>query len=345
MLIGPGNGGPKGRERMPQEYYNYQRQQQQHQLDSNPRYREPPPDHANQPPYNYRDQSLYPTPQMASAIQTRRQRFRTLRTFIQIGFVLLPLAGAWILANHYAATYNTYKRGICTINSKDVKEVDSHDKHGRITNRTYYPRLYYDVHTVKETQVSATGYDGPTAQGYSSYEEAQTIVARYQIGQQVPCWYNPATPEKAFIVFYGFTSADWTLTAFWGICGFGAFMLITYLLFDWMIWRLLALHKRGVVTQGRVTKTKQTRDRSGKIHYTSIVNFQALEEHGRERTIQVAGYQKVNTLLPVCYDPLFPRYRRNGEWPGYSGPVVGMMLITLLTISGLIILYLIWLTP
>jgi hypothetical protein len=112
-----------------------------------------------------------------------------------------------------------------------------------------------------------------------------------------------------------------------------------------MVWRHFALLKRGVVTQGRVTETRQIHDRSGIIHYTSIINFQTLEEHGRVRTIKVAGYREVNTLLPVCYDPLFPRYRCTGEWLGIAGPAIGGTLITLLTIFGLIILYLIWFTP
>src|SRR5581483_3647996 len=179
-----------------------------------------------------------------------------------------------------------------------------------------------------------SGYDGPTAQGYPASGNAQSIIDQYQIGQLVTCWYNPATPEKSYIVFHGFTASDSASISFGAFFGIGAFLLILYLLLDWTVWRLFALYKRGVVMQGRVAEVKESRDRYGKIHYTSIINFQAREEPTRTRTIKVAGALSVGTLLPICYDPLFPRYRRNGEWPGLFGPLVGSITIGVVALIG-----------
>jgi hypothetical protein len=330
---------------MSQEYYKYQRQLKQDQLDNTTIFQENPSHPANQPSYSYRDQSLYPTPETLPTIMARCRRFRTLRTLIQIGFVLLPFMGAWILTSHYAATYNSYQQGSCTISSKGVKEVDSTDKHGNITSRTYYPQFSYEVYAANGAQATAVGYDGPTAQGYSSSGEAQSVVDQYQIGQNVPCRYNPVTPEKAFIVFYGFTPSDSAGVSFWGFSSFGAFALLLYLLLDWTVWRLFALHKRGVVTQGRVSEVKERRGRYGKIYYTSIICFQALEESARMRTIKVADDLGVGTILPVCYDPLFPRYRRNAEWPDPSSPSAAVSTIAVVSIIGLVILLGVWLIP
>ena len=331
---------------MSQDYHDYQRHLKQNRPDSNSAYQGHQPEHANQPSYNYRDQSFYPTPETLPAITTSRWRFHILRRLIQIGFVLLPFVGSWILANHYAATYNTYQKGSCTVSSKDVKEVDNRDKQRHITSRDYYPRLYYVVHAINEKQASAVGYDGPVARSYSSYGEAKTVVDQYEIGQKVPCWYNPAVLEKAFIVFYGFTPLDWLQVFFWGICGFGAFALGIYLLFDWMVCRLLALRKRGVVTQGRVIEVKRRRHRSG---WDYIINFRALEEPDRTRKVTqvsaIGDLRVVGTLLPVCYDPLFPRYRCDGEWPTLTGPIVWGVTSVVLTFIGIVILYIVWLIP
>lgn len=333
---------------MSQDYHDYQKHLGQNRPDGNSAYQGYQADYANQPSYNYRDQSFYPTPEALPAITTSRRRFHMLRRLIQIGFVLLPFVGSWILASHYAATYNTYQKGSCTISSKDVNEVDNRDKHGHITSRNYYPRLYYVVTAIDEKQTSAIGYDGPTARSYSSHGEAQTVVDQYKIGQKVPCWYNPVALEKAFIVFYGFTSWDWVWISFWGFCGFGAFALSIYLLCDWMVWRLLALRKRGVVTQGRVIELKRRRHRRG-VSWNYIINFRALEEPDRTRKVTkgstIGDLRVVGTLLPVCYDPLFPRYRCDGEWPTLTGPIVWGMTIIVLTFIGLVILYIVWLIP
>ena len=330
---------------MSQKYDEYQRQLKQDQLDSNTTFGEGPSHPANQPSYSYRDQSLYPTPEMLPAILARRRRFRRLRTLIQIGFVLLPFVGAGILTSHYAATYNAYQQGSCTIISEGVHEVDTTDL-GHIISSTYYPQLFYEVHAANGAQPIAMGYDGPRAQGYSSSGEAYSVAFQYQIGQNVPCWYNPVTPEKAFIVFDGFTQLESVGVSSGGFCGFGAFALILYLLFDWMVWRLFALHKRGVVTQGEVSEIKKSRERSGKIHYTSFIYFQVLEEESdRHRTIPVAGDLGVGTILPVCYDPIFPHYRRTGVWPTPSSPSAGMATIAVVSTIGLVILHAVWLIP
>jgi uncharacterized protein DUF3592 len=330
---------------MSQEFDEYQRQLKQDQLDSNTTFGEGASHPANQPSYSYRDQSLSPTPELLPAIMARRRRFRLLRTLIQIGFVLLPFVGAWILTSHYAATYNTYQQGSCTIRSEGVNEVDTTDRFGTITSRTYYPQLSYEVHAANGAQATAMGYDGPIPQGYSSSGEARIMVAQYQIGQNVPCWYNPVTSEKAFIVFDGFTQLESVGVSFGGFCGFGAFALILYLLFDWMVWRLFALHKRGVVTQGEVSEIKERRDRLSMRHYTSIIYFQAQEESDWDRTIKVAGNLGVGTILLVCYDPLFPRYRRTGVWPGPSSPSAGVATIAVVSTIGLVILHAAWLIP
>ena len=181
---------------MSQEYYKDQWPPKPPQFGRKSTVQDDQANQANQPPYRYRDPSLSPTPETFAAISARRLRFRWVRFLIQLGFILLPFVGAWIVTSHFAATYNTYQQGLCTVTGKDVNEVDATDKYGHITSRTYFPRLYYDVQGSNGVQASGSGYDGPTAQGYPSADNAQSIIDQYQVGQGVACWYNPAAPGK-----------------------------------------------------------------------------------------------------------------------------------------------------
>jgi hypothetical protein len=103
-------------------------------------------------------------------------------------------------------------------------------------------------------------------------------------------------------------------------------------------------YQQGSCTISSKSEIKESYDRSGK-YYTSIIYFQALEGSGQMRTIKVAGDLGVGTILPVCYDPICPRYRSTGEWPDLSIPSAGVVTIAVVSSIGLTILLVAWLTP
>jgi hypothetical protein len=296
------------------------------------------------PSYTYRDLSLAGIANGNYLAIQRRQQFLQLRWQVKLLFVALTIACASLLPLRYTQVYHTYQQGTCTITDKQVQEHDTKDKHGHITSRSYTPLLAYDVHIANGEQVSASGFDGPTGVSYSSPTSAQDVVDRYQIGQTTPCWYNPLTPDKAFIIFYGYDFSDALGTFFWCLLAFAGFAGLVYWIFDWAIWRLYALEKRGVVTQGIVLRHEQRRSRNRR-YTVSILGFRAAEEAGQERYITVNDVLPLRTAVPVCYDPFFPRYRRYDAWPEYRSYTIGISGLVLLFLTAFIVMSIFWVIP
>lgn len=303
------------------------------------------PGNSQQPFYKYRDLSLYYSANSSDYMHAgkRRQSLR-LRFFIKLLFFLSIIGGALILPLHNTAVYSTYQQGTCTITDKRVEEHVSKNKSGQITDRTYYPVLSYTVHPLSGGDASATGFDGPRQQGYSTSDGARAVTDQYRIGGTTACWYNPAKPEKAFLTFYGYNSSDAIGTFILGLGGFTALAIAVYLLFSWTVWRLYALWKRGVVTQGTVIRNEERRNRSGK-YIVSVISFRALEEPNRGREITVRYVFAPGSLVPVCYDPLYPRYRRYGEWPDGIACVPGLLGVAGLLLVASFIMLMLWLLP
>jgi hypothetical protein len=296
------------------------------------------------PLYTYRDESLSALWQGDPIANQRRQRFLWQRFFIKLYFALLAIGWSAILPVHYDAAYTTYQQGSCTITDKQVQEYDAKDKYGNITSRSYAPVFSYEVHTANGGQASASGFDGPTSVKYDNVADAQAIADRYAIDQTTPCWYNPSMPRHAFLVFYGYRSSDALTMFFWNLLGSGIAAVLIYLLFDCYVWRLYALEKRGVLTQGRVLRHEERRNRSGR-YTVSIIGFQAAEEAAKERHITENGILPIGSPVPVCYDPFYPRYRRLYDWPALNAYFVGVAFMVLLLIIALIVMLVLWLVP
>jgi len=85
-----------------------------------------------------------------------------------------------------------YRETTCTILGKRLKESTDSD------GTTYAPEFTFRYH-VNNQEYTCTGYDsfGATSSGRAGKEK---ILARYDIGGQYPCWYNPDRPWKAVLV-------------------------------------------------------------------------------------------------------------------------------------------------
>lgn len=271
-------------------------------------------------------------------------QFRLLRTLIQACFVALPFFGSWLLPAHYAAVYNTYQEGKCVITDKHVEVVNHKDKHGHITSTSYYPRLSYTVETLDGQKISSSGYDGPSQHDYGYYSNAESVLNHYQVGQIVPCSYNPAAPSKAFLVFSGYTDMDSAGTGFVSFLVFAGFGVLLYLLLDWTVWRLFALWRRGVVAQGMIVRHEERRRNKRRVT-VSIIDFQALEESDRRRQIVVDGVRPIGSKTPVCYDPMLPRYRRDGYLPTVEAAFPGAIGMAAVGFIGFVVLLIAWFVP
>jgi hypothetical protein len=299
---------------------------------------------SDKPLYIYRDESLSALWQGDPVAGQRRQQFLWQRFLVKLSFAVLTIGWAVILPVHYGAVYNAYQQGRCTLTDKQVQEYDSKDKFGHITSRSYAPVFSYEVQTANGRQAFASGFDGPSSVQYTDFADAQAITDRYAIDQTTPCWYNPSNPSHAFIVFYGYQSSDALATFFWNILGFGIFAIIVYLLFDWFVWRLYTLARRGVLTQGKVLRHEERRSRSRR-YTVSIIGFHAAEEAAKERYITGNASLLIGNQVQVCYDPFYPHYRRLYDWPAMDDYITRGAFVVLLLILALMGMLILWLLP
>jgi hypothetical protein len=91
-------------------------------------------------------------------------------------------------------------------------------------------------------------------------------------------------------------------------------------------------------------RNEERRNRSSK-YIVSIIGFRALEEPNMGREITVRQALAPGSRVPVCYDPLYPRYRRYGAWPEGIVCVPGLLGIGILLLVAFIIMWVLWLIP
>ena len=110
-----------------------------------------------------------------------------------LAFGALFLAGAfWFLAIPAWRARTTYKACVGVVVNK---KVEVH--HGEtITHRPLF-RLKYTVAGREYT--SSWTYDS-TRISHADFHKANAVLARYEVGKQYPCWYDPKDPNKAVLV-------------------------------------------------------------------------------------------------------------------------------------------------
>jgi Protein of unknown function (DUF3592) len=109
---------------------------------------------------------------------------------------------------HTFFTYQTYQQGRCAITSGTV------EYHKSKSSKYYTPDFQYTVFTKDGQQVNTGGYDAPYQEHYDIYQDAQQVVNSYTLGQAYNCWYNPADPTHAVLVFRGYTIKTLSPTIF-----------------------------------------------------------------------------------------------------------------------------------
>lgn len=296
------------------------------------------------PLYTYRDQSLSSLSRGDPIAVWKRQQFLRRRSLIKLSFIVLTVGWAALIAAHYVMVYASYQQGTCTITDKQVREYDTTSKSGDITDRRYVATFSYEVHLANGGQAVASDFDGPISRTNGTFTEAETIVDRYAIDQTVPCWYNPSEPSHAFLVFYEYQWLNAFDLFFSNVVGFGSFAVFVYLLFDWCVWRLYALARRGVLTWGGVRRYEQRSSRYGR-YTVSIVGYYIAEDLANERFITISNVLPSGCAVPICYDPFCPRYRRSGSWPAANDYVPGVILIGMLLSIVLVVMLILWLIP
>lgn len=158
------------------------------------------------------------------------------------------------------------------------------------------------------------------------------MVDSYTVGQTYSCWYNPADPTHAVLVYYGYSIA--TLVGYYSLTIFLSFMgyLFLWFLLYYTFYRQLCLIRRGVQTQGKVVSTFQRNTQSEKKTYSRIV-FSPQDDPSRTYELDIAGDYPIGSPQTVCYDPRNPKNVQSGKRPGggcASLALIGFVFGTLL---------------
>ncbi len=265
-------------------------------------------------PYLYPD--IYPT---------RKRRPYLVGTFSFLFVLLLSLATG-LIQFHLYTVYQTYQQGFCTIESGTT------EYHSTKSGSYYTPDFQYTVHTGDGQQAEASGYDAPTNAEYDTQDEARQVVDSYNIGQTYSCWYNPADPTHAVLVYYGYSTStlvgNYIATV---VLSFIGYLFLWFLLY-YTFYRQLCLIRRGVQTQGKVVSTLQRSTRSGRKTYSRVV-FSPVDDPSRTYRLDIAGAYPVGSPQTVCYDPRNPKNVQSGDRP-HSGcaafALLGFVVGTLL---------------
>jgi hypothetical protein len=272
-------------------------------------------------------------------MSTQNRRYSSPDRGCLFTFLLLLLLSllTGLVQTHTFFTYQTYQQGRCTITSGKTEYHSSKNSH------YYTSDFQYTVSTKDGQQVDASGYEAPYTPHYHTYQEAQQVVNDYTVGQAYGCWYNPADPTHAVLVFRGYTInnfiGDYLWTSFWSLIGFG----ILWWLFYYVFYRHLCLLRRGVLTQGWVTENFVRRNKSGRHTYSHIF-FYPLDEPSQYYQVETAGAYMVNSLQPVCYDPVNPKNARYGARPGgcLVTAYLAVVIMGILIASGILLVIWYW---
>ncbi len=271
--------------------------------------------------------NMQETPYLYPGMHPTRKRRPYLVGILTFLFVPLLSLATGLIQFHLYTVYQTYKQGFCTI------EYGTTDYHSTKSGSYYTPDLQYTVHTSDGQQAEASGYDAPSNAEYDTQEEAQAVVDSYTVGQTYSCWYNPADPTHAVLVYYGYSIAtlvgNYIGTVFLSFMGY----LFLWFLLYYTFYRQLCLIRRGVLTQGKVVSTFQRNTRSGRKTYSRVV-FSPLDDPSRTYKLDIAGDYPIGSPQTVCYDPRNPKNVQSDDRPrggcaafALIGFVVGTLLM------------------
>lgn len=242
--------------------------------------------------------SDYPTSREAAQPAAKKKHL-----VLKLGLMLFAIAAlAGTATFHSFFVYQGYQQGSCTIQSGTVQ---FHQAKG---GGYYTPSFAYVVQPKDGQHVLTSGYDAPSSTQFSSSNEAQQVVEHYTVGRTYPCWYDPADPTHAPLVFHGYSLNEAIVL----YISETPILFVTLILFFVPCYSLVYLPFRlmikGVRTQGQVTEhfmkslySKQ----SGKMvdHPYSLIVFHLQSDPSRSQYLEESGTLPIGSEVLVMYDP------------------------------------------
>ncbi|HYK86434.1 MAG TPA: DUF3592 domain-containing protein [Ktedonobacteraceae bacterium] len=256
--------------------------------------------------------------------QTKRVSAGCLFTIL---FLLLVSLLTGLIQLHTYSTYQTYQQGSCVVNYGTTTYHSTKNSH------YYTADFQYTVQTNNGQQVDASGYDAPYHTEFNSQYDAQQVVDSYNVGEVYACWYNPANPSHAVLVYRGYTInnllTDFFLTSGGFFLGFG----FLWWIFQYGFYRQVCLMTRGVLAQGQVSEHFTRRSKNGTRHYSRIL-FYSFDNPIQPYKVEASGTYPIGSPQPVCYDPKNPKNAKFGDRPrggtatiSLLGVIVGILIV------------------
>jgi hypothetical protein len=274
----------------------------------------------------------HPLGQPAPNNLTDKKRRR--RKILITGLILLAIAALAETVNFLPyLRYQTYQQGRCTIQTEDVNYVSS-------KNSSYYtPIITYILQTNDGRLVSTSGYQLPFSPQFSTYSDAQQANAAYAIGQTYPCWYYPADPTHAALIFHGYSLQQVWTTYFATLPIFFVLLILFYVPTYNLVFGPLYMLTRGIRTQGEVIAqfTKPVRTKGGLVNRAfSRIAFQTSDDPTRTWYVEPQAKLPVGSQQLVLYDPKNPGHAQQGR----GGCVLAFGICLSLFLLGIVLVVL-----
>ncbi|GHO44596.1 DUF3592 domain-containing protein [Ktedonospora formicarum] len=264
-----------------------------------------------------------------------KKRAFFLRRIILIICVAIILA--LIAPVRRALYYHSFIQGTCVITARHLQSDSQNSK-----RPIYKPIFTYTLTLPDGRQINTSGFDGPDTFVYSTQKLAQNVLDSYPLGQPINCWYDPAQPERALLVFQGYSSEQALSTFLFFLLAFMIFLPALAYLFEWQFWRYVALRIRGTLTRGIVVNRIEQRKQGMTYNVYTILYRSEDQQGGVARHIQLTAPPIERHSLPdlynvfVCYDPRQPLYDRCGKYPRLYRIIpglIGSLIFLALTLS------------
>jgi hypothetical protein len=208
---------------------------------------------------------------------------------------LLTCSVVGLMQVHQILVYQSYQPGRCTILSGEIQRAK-----GR-----YFPSFAYLVRTQDGRTVQAGDYSASYLLmdlGNYSLTESRQIVGSYAVGKVYTCWYNPAEPTHAALVWRGFSFSDL----------FGGLVLLAVLIFFlWLgLFAFFSLLYSGIYQQVRlILLGEKTQGQSlgqfvrSRAHRVTRLAFRSLHDPSQVGQVETNEPYPAGTWHVVTYDP------------------------------------------
>ena len=223
--------------------------------------------------------------------------------------IALSIALAAGISNYRDVLLKSFRPARCTILSAKMhvteqrSQSDNNNSSSDDVTYSYSPYFTYTVSLPNGSSIEESGYSVPGESSYSSEEEVNAILKRYQVHHSYDCWYSPVALRPSGLVL----ESDANNNAFFAALLTVLFLPIATFLFCTHVYKTRRLQLYGRRAQGKILDRKirlwgnQTHVEFHTEMYPEIIFKPAIPGW-------VWGDFKGQNMFALLYDPLDPQH-------------------------------------